>query len=692
MFMTASRTLLALSLFSALCARAQDDSDLANASQSNEWLTYGHDYAETRFSTLTEINDGNVGELGLAWSFDTDSFRGLEATPLVHDGILYATRPWSSVFALDARTGKVLWDYDPKVDKSIGWKACCDVVNRGVALYDGKIYVGTIDGRLIALNATSGEELWSVVTVDQSRPYTITGAPRIADGKVLIGNGGSELGARGYVTAYDAQTGAEAWRFWVVPGNPAAGFENPDMEFAAKTWFGTWWEVGGGGTAWDSIIYDPELRLVYVGTGNGSPWSRELRSAGQGDNLFLSSIVALHVDTGRVAWYYQTTPGDDWDFTAVQGLMLAELVVDGQERKVIMQAPKNGFFYVLDRVTGELLKAEPYANVTWATGVSKETGRPIETPQARYRDFVSTVMPGPGGAHNWHPMSYSPLTGLVYLPTQQGSRFNYVKAPDFQYQPGKWNTGIVLGNSAGLPQRPASEYADGAGPQNPTPGALLAWDPLQMRPRWQIDYPNAINGGTLATAGNLVFQGTSDGQLRAYAADDGELLWSVDLGVAVVAPPITYILDGRQYVSVLAGWGGATALFGVNPTGEYKPEGRLWTFVLGGDQNIVPVRGQPLPELSAVPFDNDTVLLQRGSDLYAERCAMCHGRNAASGGALADLRYATPATYDIFQNIVRDGAYAGLGMPKLGEYLSETDVEAIKHFILSQRSALLQSR
>jgi len=688
----ASRTLLALSLFSALCARAQDDSDLANASQSNEWLTYGHDYAETRFSTLTEINDGNVGELGLAWSFDTDSFRGLEATPLVHDGILYATRPWSSVFALDARTGKVLWDYDPKVDKSIGWKACCDVVNRGVALYDGKIYVGTIDGRLIALNATSGEELWSVVTVDQSRPYTITGAPRIADGKVLIGNGGSELGARGYVTAYDAQTGAEAWRFWVVPGNPAAGFENPDMEFAAKTWFGTWWEVGGGGTAWDSIIYDPELRLVYVGTGNGSPWSRELRSAGQGDNLFLSSIVALHVDTGRVAWYYQTTPGDDWDFTAVQGLMLAELVVDGQERKVIMQAPKNGFFYVLDRVTGELLKAEPYANVTWATGVSKETGRPIETPQARYRDFVSTVMPGPGGAHNWHPMSYSPLTGLVYLPTQQGSRFNYVKAPDFQYQPGKWNTGIVLGNSAGLPQRPASEYADGAGPQNPTPGALLAWDPLQMRPRWQIDYPNAINGGTLATAGNLVFQGTSDGQLRAYAADDGELLWSVDLGVAVVAPPITYILDGRQYVSVLAGWGGATALFGVNPTGEYKPEGRLWTFVLGGNQNIVPVRGQPLPELSAVPFDNDTVLLQKGSDLYAERCAMCHGRNAASGGALADLRYATPATYDIFQNIVRDGAYAGLGMPKLGEYLSETDVEAIKHFILSQRSALLQSR
>ena len=668
---------------------AQDSAALANAAQNSEWLTYGHDYAETRFSTLDQVNDSNVAELGVAWTFDTDSFRGLEATPLVHDGVIYATRPWSSVFALDARTGEKLWDYDPQVDKSIGWKACCDVVNRGVAIYEGKIYVGAIDGRLIALDAKTGKELWSVVTVDQSRPYTITGAPRIADGKVLIGNGGSELGARGYVTAYDAETGAEAWRFWVVPGNPADGFENPDLEFAATTWFGKWWEVGGGGTSWDSIIYDPEAKLVYVGTGNGSPWSRELRSAGKGDNLFLSSIVALHVNTGRVAWYYQTTPGDDWDFTAVQGLMQAELVIDGKERKVIMQAPKNGFFYVLDRITGELLSAEPYANVTWATGISKETGRPIETVHARYKDFVSTVMPGPGGAHNWHPMSYSPLTGLVYLPTQQGSRFNYVKEPEFEYQPGKWNTGVVLGNSAALPQRPQEEYVEGVGPVNPTPGALLAWDPLEMKPRWQIDYPNSVNGGTLATAGNLVFQGTSDGHLLAYAADDGQKLWDVDLGVAVMAPPITYALDGKQYVSVLAGWGGATALFGVNPAGEYKPEGRLWTFVIGGDKNIVPVKGQPYPELTKVEFNDDPAVLQQGSDIFAERCAMCHGRNAQSGGSLADLRYATPATYDIFQNIVREGAYSGLGMPNLGEYISEQEADSIKQYILSRRAALM---
>jgi quinohemoprotein ethanol dehydrogenase len=675
-----------------LPAAAQDSAALANAARSNEWLTYGHDYAETRFSTMDQINDNNVSELGVAWTFDTDSFRGLESTPLVHDGVIYATRPWSSVFALDARTGKVLWDYDPKVDKSIGWKACCDVVNRGVAMYEGKVFVGAIDGRLIALDAKTGTELWSVVTVDQSKPYTITGAPRIADGKVIIGNGGSELGVRGYVTAYDANTGKQAWRFYVVPGNPADGFENPDMEFAAKTWYGKWWEQGGGGASWDSIIYDPESRLVYVGTGNGSPWSRELRSEGKGDNLFLSSIVALNVDTGRVAWYYQTTPGDDWDFTAVQGLMMTELTINGVERKVIMQAPKNGFFYVLDRVTGELLSAEPYANVTWATGVSKETGRPLETEHARYKDFVSTVMPGPGGAHNWHPMSYSPLTGLVYLPTAQGTRFNYVKAPGFEYQPGKWNTGVVLGNSSNLPQRPQSEYVDGTGPVNPTAGALLAWDPLTNKPRWQINYANSVNGGTLATAGNLVFQGTSEGHLYAYAADDGEKLWDVDLGVAVMAPPITFELDGKQYLSVLAGWGGATGLFGLNPTGQYKPEGRLWTFVLGGDKNIVPVRGEPLPELTAVPFNNDPAVIQKGSDLFGERCAMCHGRNAAGGGSLADLRYAAPATYDIIQNIVREGAFGGRGMPNLGQYLTAEEVDAIKQFILSRRAALMEQQ
>lgn len=675
-------------LLLASSAFAQSAADLAAASTSTDWLTYGRDYAETRFSPLDQINTDTVSRLGLAWSFGTGAVRGHEATPLVKDGIIYATRPWSSVFALDAKSGELLWNYDPQVDKSIGWKACCDVVNRGVALYEDKVYVGAIDGRLIALDAKSGEELWSVQTTDPDRPYTITGAPRIAEGKVIIGNGGAELGVRGYVTAYDARTGEQAWRFWVVPGNPANGFENPDMEFAARTWAGEWWQVGGGGTAWDSLIFDPEARLVYVGTGNGSPWSHDLRSNGVGDNLFLSSIVALHVDTGRVAWHYQTTPADNFDYTAVQGLMLAELVIDGQERKVIMQAPKNGFFYVLDRLTGELLSAQPYAEVTWASGVSMETGRPIETPQARFGDQLSTLKPGPGGAHNWYPMSFSPLTGLVYLPSQQGSSFPYVNDPDYRYRPGTWNIGVPLGSLTGIPQRPVEDYAPGTGPSAVSPSALLAWDPVANAARWQVDFPISHIGGTLATAGNLVFLGTAEGYLQAYTADTGDKVWEVDLGVAIVAPPITYALDGKQYLSVMAGWGGATGLFGVNFTGEYKPEGHLWTFVLDGDTDFAPVQGQPMPILSALPYDASEEIQTRGADLYGERCAMCHGRAVISGGALSDLRYASEATYNIFHNIVREGAYAALGMPNLGAFVSNADAEAIKQYILAQRALL----
>jgi quinohemoprotein ethanol dehydrogenase len=341
-------------------------------------------------------------------------------------------------------------------------------------------------------------------------------------------------------------------------------------------------------------------------------------------------------------------------------------------------------------VTGELLSAEPYAKVTWASGVSKETGRPIETPQARYKDAISQIFPGPGGAHNWFPMSYNPLTGLVYLPSQQGSSFSYVDDPDYTYKPGTWNTAMPFGNVDAVPRRPQSDYTAGTGPEPQSPGALLAWDPLTNKPRWQVNYPIGAIGGTLTTAGNLVFQGAGDGHLYAYTADAGTKVWDVDLGVSVMAPPITYALDGKQYLSVLVGWGGATGLFGVNSSGEYKPEGRLWTFVLGGDKNIVPVQGQALPALTAVPFNDDAALLAQGADLYAERCSMCHGRNVSSGGSLADLRYAAPATYDIFQNIVRDGAYSGLGMPTLGAFLTEQETDAVKQYILSKRAELMK--
>lgn len=665
------------------------DADLAAAAEDNsQWLSYGRDQGETRYSPLQQINDGNVSQLGVAWTFDTGSFRGLEATPLVANGIMYATRPWSSVFAVNARTGALVWDYDPQVDRSQGYRACCDVVNRGVALYDNKVYVGTIDGRLIALNAQTGEVEWEVLTIDRSRPYTITGAPRIADGKVIIGNGGAELGARGYITAYDALTGEEEWRFWVVPGNPADGFENPDMEFAATTWAGNWWEVGGGGNAWDSMIYDEEERLVYVGTGNGSPWSHEIRSNGVGDNLYLSSIVALHVDTGRVAWYYQTTPGDNWDYTAVQPLMLADIPINGILRKVIMQAPKNGFFYVLDRVSGDLIYADPYAELNWATGVDLETGRPIETPQARYDTSVTMIMPGPTGAHNWHPMSYNPNTGLVYIPTLQGSVFPYAIMDEFEFVPEAWNLGIKFGSLEGEPVTPEFEYVGGTGPETRSPGALLAWNPVTRRPEWYHDYDFTINGGTLSTGGNLVFQGGADGVFRAFAADDGELLFQADLGVGIMAAPMTYELGGNQYVSVLAGWGGSSGLFGPNYDGAYKPQGRLWTFQLNGSE-IVPVEGQPIPELTAIPFDDSPERLSEGMNKYIQNCGLCHGADGASGGAIADLRYASEATYDNFHSIVREGAYTSLGMPNLGATVSVEDLDTIKNWILSQRAVLI---
>ncbi|MBK7116432.1 MAG: PQQ-dependent dehydrogenase, methanol/ethanol family [Proteobacteria bacterium] len=673
-----------------------DDAALGSAAAApDEWLTVGRDYAETHFSPLKQIDATNVGKLGLAWSYDTQSLRGLEATPLVSNGVLYATTPWSNVFALDARTGKELWRWDSKADRIRGGRACCDVVNRGVALYKGKVYVGVIDGRLVALDSATGNPVWDVQTTPVDEPYTITGAPRVVDGKVIIGNGGSELGVRGFVSAYDAETGALAWRFYIVPGDPAKG---PDgaasdeaLTKALPTWTGEWWNNGGGGgTPWDALAYDPEARLLYVGTGNGSAWDRRLRSPQGGDNLYLSSIVALDVSTGKLKWHYQTTPGDTWDYTAVQHMILADVQMGGKPRKVIMQAPKNGFFYVLDRLTGELLSAEPYAKVTWAKGVDLKTGRPIETRQARmYDKYKVTLFPGPGGAHNWHPMSFNPATGLVYIPAVEGS-FPYAQERDFKRQNGFWNMGIDLnarGSAKGLPPLPEKEYEAGTGPEVGS-ASLLAWDPVAGKPRWRIKHQGVSGGGTLTTAGNLLFQGLSDGRLVAYTADTGDKVWEVQLGNGVIAAPSTWSMDGKQYVSVLVGWGGATGLYVGNPTRQFKAPGRLFTFVLDGTAKLEPVKGIEHDPLTPVAYKATAAQLEHGSALFARRCSMCHGTAAASGGTIADLRYAQPATYDNMDQIVRQGAYQQLGMPKF-DFLTEEDLAALKAYVLSQREALL---
>ena len=651
---------------------------LTSGEHPSEWRTHGGTYAEQRHSTLAQIDEHNVSNLGLAWTFNTETTRGLEATPIVVDGTLYATVTWSRVFALDARTGEKKWEWDPEVDRAYGRRACCDVVNRGVAYYDGRVYVGILDGRLAALDAATGEVVWEVLTADQSQPYTITGAPRVIRGKVIIGNGGAEYGVRGYVSAYDAATGELVWRFYTVPGNPADGFESAAMEKAAETWKGEWWTMGGGGTVWDSMAYDAELDLLYIGTGNGSPWNREVRSPGGGDNLYLSSIVALRADTGEYVWHYQTTPGDSWDYTATQHIILADLGIDGETRKVLMQAPKNGFFFVLDRASGELISAEKYVDITWATHVD-ETGRPVEAAGARYETEPFLLRPSALGGHNWQPMSFSPASGLVYIPAQLNSM--YLAPPSsFKFVPDRWNLGVGM--------RPVPPELD----EGPPSGHLLAWDPVAQTEAWRVPRAVMWNGGLLSTAGNLVFQGTGERRFVAYRATDGEKLWEVPTSVSILGSPVTYDLDGTQYVSVLAGWGGAFGLGGSDALGRVKRSGWILTFALAGSAAMPESTARGLRPPSAISFEASADRIAAGSALYEEWCSVCHGTAGRGGGALPDLRYSAPRVFDSYSEILLEGRLLEVGMPIFDQFLAEEEVAAIRGFVLSERSKLIDGR
>jgi len=539
--------------------------DNAPAAVDVEWTGHGGDLGEQRYSSLAQINSDNVGRLDVAWTYDI-SRRGarLESTPLVVDGVMYATGPMSTVFALDARTGTELWYWDPGIpdEEQGGPPACCGDVNRGVGIHGDKVFVGLLDGRLVALDRHNGHVIWTVQTTPAGEDYSITGAPRVFRDKVVIGNGGAEYGVRGYVTAYDVEDGEQLWRTFTVPGNPADGFESEAMARAAETWNGEWWAIGGGGTVWDAMVYDGALNLLYIGTGNGSPWSREYRSPGGGDNLYLSSIVALDGDTGEYRWHYQTTPGDDWDYTATQPLMLLDIEIDGRTRQVIVQAPKNGFFYVIDRVTGEFISGQPFADdVTWATGIDPDTGRPIETPEARYGQTGRGVYlaPGPTGAHNWPPMAFNRETGLVYLPAKNNNFF-YQMTDRLEYTKGVWNTGTIF-RGGDRPVRPEI--------QGPTT-FFLAWDPAENREVWRVE-STGENGGTLSTAGNLVFWGSGD-RMIAFDARSGEELWSAEVGRGT-SSPMTYALDGRQYVTILGG----RATRGARPDADAPA---VWTFSL----------------------------------------------------------------------------------------------------------------
>jgi quinohemoprotein ethanol dehydrogenase len=649
------------------------------------WLAHGRTYDEQRFSPLDRVNDSNVGGLGLAWYFDIDTNRAMEATPLVADGVMYVTSPWSIVHAFDAATGRLIWRFDPETPRSWGVYACCDVPNRGAALWNDKLYVATFDGHLVAVNVSDGTQAWKVDTINRTPPYTITGAPRVVNGKVIIGNGGAEYGARGYVTAYDAESGEQLWRAYTVPGNPADGFESDAMRMAADTWNGAWWEFGGGGTAWDAFAFDPELNLLYVGVGNGSPWNREIRSPGGGDNLFLASILALDADTGEYAWHYQTTPGETWDYTATQHMILADLVIDGETRQVIMQAPKNGFFYVIDRASGELISAEPYVPLNWATHVDPETGRPVETPGARYELEQKVIFPGAWGGHNWHPMSFSPQTGLVYIPVIGTSEW-FANPENFNFFQNHLNTALdweAVANAS------AEEVA-----RNPSILARVsAWDPVRQREVFRIDSGDGWNAGLLSTAGNLVFQGDGNGEFAAYRADDGTKLWSAHAGTGIQAAPVTYEVGGEQYVTVLGGWGGSLGSFMGDPGPSPNQEaiGRVLTYKLGSSESLPPpsVVEYVVPDIADTTASAETI--ERGKVLYLDQCSWCHGYDVVGNGSFPDLRYSSAATHSIWNSIVLDGAYVPKGMPAFGDAYTEDDAQAIRAYVIRQGRLTLGS-
>ena len=672
------------------------DADALVAAGDDEanWITHGRTYSEQRFSPLDQINAETVGDLGLAWFADMDTARGQEATPLVIDGKLYVTTAWSKVKAYDAASGEPLWEYDPEVPGETAVKACCDVVNRGLAAWGDSLFLGTLDGRLVSLDRDSGNVNWEKVTVDQSQSYTVTGAPRVIDGKVIIGNGGAEFGVRGYVAAYDAESGEEAWRFYTVPEGTEGDDAPEHLKKAAETWntevLAGSEAIGGGGTVWDSMAYDPDLGLLYIGVGNGSPWNRAYRSpgedgTGEGDNLYLSSIVAINAETGEYVWHYQTTPGETWDYTATQHMILADMEIEGEEREVIMQAPKNGFFYVLDRKTGEFISAKEYIPQNWATGMD-ENGRPIFNPETRIDETgqPAMVMPGPLGGHNWHPMAFHPGEGLVYIPAFEAATV-YAPEADWKPDPARgFNVGFDLGAGDLPPDLGFRRDIYGT-----VKGKLLAWDPIKQEARWEVEFPGPWNGGLLATDGGLVFQGNSSSEFAAYNAADGTKLWSFGAQTGIVAPPITYTVDGEQYVAVLAGWGGAYAITAdghlVNSQGPVRNISRLLVFKLGGD-NELPAE----PELAELPLDPppsrasaETIALGKGK--YARYCAVCHAPGAVGSTVLPDLRRSgTLGNRQAWQAVVQDGILKDNGMVSFAGSLSKEESEAIRAYVIQR--------
>jgi quinohemoprotein ethanol dehydrogenase len=648
------------------------------AATAANWMTYGGTYSEQHFSTLTQVNKDNASQLGLAWFADYDTNLTQAGTPLEIDGVIYVSTAWTKVYAFDAHTGKTLWEYDPKTPGDWIRNVCCGIVNRGIAAWNGRIYLGTLDGRLVALNAKSGKVVWSVMTIDTTKHYSITSAPRVAKGKVLIGESGGEYGVRGYLSAYDAETGKLDWRFYTIPGDPKNGFENPAMAMAAKTWGGEWWKLGGGGTVWDAIVFDPVTNLVYFGVGNGTPWNDHYRDPTTKDNLFLASIVALNVDTGKYVWHYQETPADTWDYDAVSPIAVADMKIDGKDRRVLLQPSKNGFFYVLEARTGKLLHATPFVDVNWAKGVDLKTGRPRVNPAARFPEGKPwDLSPGVQGAHGWHSNAYSPATGLLYVPTQI-AYFPMVFDPTYTPNPVGYNLGIDF--SAQLTYYKAHPEAP-----NKFVGYLQAIDPTTGKKVWGGPDNQGPTGGAVATAGGLVFQGggASD-EFRAFDAVSGKILWSAKTQTAVLAAPISYELDGKQYVAVSVG--------GAVPGGDYYApnHSRMLVYTLGGTAQLPAPQPYTPRALLPPPATGTVAQVHQGEQLYARNCAACHGDRGQTRGANFPDLTRTPLLWspDGFDAIVLKGLLKDKGMASFAEVLKPADTALIRDFIIDQANQL----
>ncbi|APG63805.1 alcohol dehydrogenase [Sphingorhabdus lutea] len=672
-----------------------DSEYLKTGGDGTNWAMTGFSYDEQRYSPLDQINDKNVKQLGIAWFADLPDARGQEATPVIVNGRLYVTTAWSKLFAYDAKTGKELWNFDPKVPKETGAKACCDVVNRGVAYFNGKLYLGTLDGRLIAIDAATGVQLWSVATLDPLSNGTITGVPRVVKNMVIIGNGGAEFGTRGYVTAYDINTGRQLWRFYTVPnpkGEPDGEISDSILKTAINSWSkegGNWRQSGGGGTVWDAIVYDHELDQLYIGVGNGSPWNHGIRSNGEGDNLFLSSIVALRPDTGEYIWHYQETPGETWDFTATQPIILADKKAeDGSITKVLYHAPKNGFFFTLNRKNGQLLGAEPFIKgINWASGYDMKTGRPIENPKARFYKTGEMFMSIPSalGAHNWHPMSYNPNTGMVYIPAQivPAAYLPPANADQAASKPKGFNLGI---NSAGFDFPDDVNIVKAA--KAAATGQLVAFDTKANKVAWTVDYPAPWNGGTMTTAGNLVFQGTSTGEFNAYSADKGTLLWSFPVQSGVLAGAATYMVDGEQYIAFLTGKGGAFPLvagYGGGASMAVPNIARLVVMKIGGTTKFPALPAVSEHVWNPPAQEGKAADIAAGQAHFQRYCMTCHGSGAVGNAVLPDLRKSgTLADAETWKSIIIDGMLAQNGMVSFANVLSPAQADQIRQYVISR--------